>query len=905
LPDLSVFFEERFRKTLPVKDTSVQYGGPPTKVDLSVFFKETPAGVGTTERPARKAGTLQEEQPTLPQMAKRKVSEITGAGKRDIREMVTGLPPALAQLADLLMEPDVYPFQKFEKLGELGKHIGKEELGAYKKLVRHPIRSFEEHPVYSLMRLLPVTGAMGMAGRLGVGAKIAEKLGKVSPLLERTFLRPFATQPELQTLFRQQRGGVGLGRLQAREMAESLYAGWSPAERLRLGQIMKGSITKQPEFLKVTQPVKQLREELATGLRKRGLLSEETFLTKLPRKRVAELNRKEAELLTKMGKLWEHRRFPGQADRLRKELQKVRDIRTKLYHHYHYGGWAEYMPREYLKHLENKTQILQFLSPKKYRIKTPWQKGRKDIPEEIRIAMGEVLEPAYPMYNAISRESRAIATYDLFQDLAKNPKWVWDGKGKLPEGWIQVNKTENLKSLGDLAGKYVRPDVAEEIGRMARVMGKGEQFYQKSLSLWKAGKVLPRAGTHLRNIYNNLIFADFAGLSPFKPTTYKWLLKGIQEIRNRGEAYTQLVKEGFLGTEYYGQEILPAFAKYLKSGKQTNLYDTMADIAKGGFNKLGEIYQMEDQVFKVAIYMKHRAKGRSMAEALAEVDKWMPNYAEVPGVTRFLRTSPIGAPFFSFKSEAIRIAKNAAQEHPLKLAFWMMLPGMITDMSAKQMGLNDKQVAELEKQLPEYAKTGMYALIPSDKKKPRWLDLTYVMFLGDLTEVTDPRDLMAHPVFATAFAIATKAAGMEGRKLYSGGKITRPGMTLQEETGAWLDYIWKMAAPSNPLVPGSFDYDKIRRAYLEKRHPVTGEVPSKKWTLLDVFGGLRTKTFGTTKQQKKFYLIGKKRRIEDLVGEIYRTMSRKDKKDMTHDEKMAKVRQLLQEIQKVQREPED
>jgi len=797
------------------------------------------------------------------------------------------------------------PEEKLDKLAQLLKGMTKEELKAYGELIRHPIRSFEEHPVYSGMRLLPPLGVAGALGRLGVGAKIAKgvaKIPKVGPKLERAFLRPHALEPKLQTLFRRHRGEVGLGRLGAREAAESLYKGLSSGERLRLGQIMKGGITTKPGVRKLIEPVKKLREELAGGLRERGLLGEETFLTKLPKKRVTHLKQMErgfkerlsalkeiqntpvanrTKLFSELRKLtvWKEkyktqmrnlrgqqrykdmdldinmtqlaidglndeikfvqqmikqkRPYKGLAGDIKKLEKQAGDVDTRLYQHYHYGGWMEYMPREYLKHIENKATVLQFLNPKKYRIKTPWQKGRKDIPEEVRMAMGEVLEPSYPMYNAISKESRAIATYDLFQDLAKNPKWVWDGKGIKPEGWIRVSKTENLKSLGDLSGKWVRPDIAESVNRMSKVMGKGEAFYTKALSLWKWGKVVPRMGTHMRNIYNNLIFADFAGLSPFDPGTYVWLKRAMAEYRKRGTAYTELVKEGMLGTEFYGVEILPQFAKYLKSGKKANLFDSMTDVCKGGLNKLGEIYQAEDQIFKLAIYMKHRAKGRSMAEAVAQVDMWMPNYAEVPGATRILRQTAV--PFFSFKSEAIRIAKNAAQDHPVKLAFWMMMPGMITDMSAKQMGLTDKQMAKLEAGRPEYARNGMYALVPSDKKDPRWMDLTYVMFLGDLTETADPRTFMANPVFTTGYAVATKVAGLQARELFSGRKITRPGMTFTEEVTAWLDYSAKQFGPSAPL-PGSYDYDKLRRAFLKKPHPRTGKVPSKTWTALDVFG---------------------------------------------------------------------
>ena len=924
----------------------------PTEISTLEVPKKLP-----TETIAPYQKSITEKITELPSKIKKEVQYVGERGIEDIETIVKGLPEAGLGLAKVMSLPEA---ERNVALGNMAVELTKAQWERWKAIVKHPITELRERPVLTALDIaLPLT-AFKVAGTVGLLGKAGtlESIPAIGKVAQRYLGRPFSYEPELQTLFRQTAGKVTLGRQAGIKEAERLFKGFSPAERLRVGQIIKGGITTEPKFVEAVKPVKELRETLASQLRERGLLGEETFLTKLPQKTVSELN-KSRELLDErlttlqelrdtpvanrtklldrintlnrlktknkielnriksskeiidtekfwLGKYRESaieglddeikniradilakRPYKGLASDIQKLEGKVEELDTRLFHHYHYGGWMEYMPREYLKHIENKGKLLQWLSPKTYRIRTPWQKGRTDIPEEVRMAMGEVLEPSYPMYMAITRESRAIATYDLFQDVAKNPKWA---SAKPVENWVRISESERIPALGDLAGKYVRPDVAEEINGFSRMLTPGQQVYQKWLSLWKFGKVVPRVGTHLRNIYNDFVFLDFAGLSPVNPKTYPLLVDALKDIRASGRVSQKLIKDGLLETEYAGTEIIPLFTRWLsKAGKEGNLFNDFADVVKSGVNKASEIYKMEDQVFKVATAM-HWEKKVGWGRALEEVDRWFPNYREVPKVTKFLRQYPLGAPFFSFKSEALRIAKNAAIHHPLKLAKWAMMPSLITDTSARMIGMSDEEVNKWRNSLPDWAKKGMYAVVPSDKNNPRAIDLTYVLFLGDLSEGVDPRTIASNPVFTIPYA------AFSNRELFSDKKITRPGFTTQETMKAWTEKLIRDLAPTFMLIPGSTDYEKMRKALLKKPEAITGKPPSIPWTLLDVFGGLRTRTFGEEKERMKSFYLGKKGSMKDLVSEIYYTVNRKD---LTPEQKRDKIKQLQEAIKKV------
>lgn len=909
------FGERALQESLPITDPFIPVLQKEQGVSLYQQWKAkrglldtVPAEAEATGVPPTTEGTLRSWERGLFGKAKQEVKEIAGAGAADIDEIVSSLPALALILKDIAPTP-ITPeeFEQNKRLGMVLLEAGKIELKEYRKLLKHPLREFKAHPVHTLLRLLPIKFGLGFAAR-AAGKPVAKAVSKV-PFLKKGLLRPFSDDPAVRDVFRSHRGQINLGELEAKRVAESLHKGLSAAERLRAGQIIKGSTTELPEFKAITAPVKKTRDWLAGELRKRKLLGEETFLTKLPKKRVAELNRQKVALEKEIGRLEKHSQYPGRAKQIGAAREKIKDINTHLKFHYHRGGELgrfplEYMPREYMKHLENKQKILHFLNPKKYSIKTPWKKGRKDIPEEVRIAMGEVLEPAHPMYLGITQESRAIAAYDLFQEIAKNPKWAWSAEtaaGAKPEGWIQISKTEKLKSLGDLSGKYVRPDIAEVITRMGMSDVKAIALYKKSMAVWKMGKILPRAGTHMRNMYNNVVFLDFAGLSPLNPKTYAWLFKAGKEIKNKGPLYKEMLKSGLIETEFYGQEMLPLMQKYLQSGKKANLFDDVADAVKGSVNKLGQLYQAEDQMFKIAIYMKHRADGMAKADALNLVDRFMPNYAEVPGITRLARQTVI--PFASFKSEAFRIFKNAAQDQPLKLAYWMALPGLITDMSAKTMGLSDKQVDKLEKNMPDYAKSGLYALVPSDPKHPKWWDASYVFFWNDLVETSEGKGLLAHPLLGIAYALQRQVQKGQAEEVFTGKTITTPGrsMPLSEKFTNWANYLWKTATPATPT-PGAPDYQKIKRAVTKEKHPWTGEIPSKTLTALDVLGGIRVKGFGTPEQMEESKLIGQsveggaiKKRIRRLQRLIERGFLSKEK-EKEYEEKIEWLEEQLEAV---------
>ncbi|KKL86673.1 hypothetical protein LCGC14_1942370, partial [marine sediment metagenome] len=161
------------------------------------------------------------------------------------------------------------------------------------------------------------------------------------------------------------------------ELGERLTKKFTPAEQQALGRMVKGEATAQ-DLLKLRNDVawndaieaaKQARVEmdnLGSQAVMQDLLSEETF----------------------------------------------------------FRNYGKYMPRLYRKHeLKYESMIKQFREKVPTRLDLSRFKKREDIPEHIRMLMGEILEPGLPVAKGIAQIAHDVGNMRLFNTVAENAKW--------------------------------------------------------------------------------------------------------------------------------------------------------------------------------------------------------------------------------------------------------------------------------------------------------------------------------------------------------------------------------------------------------------------------------------------------------------------------------------------------
>ena len=368
---------------------------------------------------------------------------------------------------------------------------------------------------------------------------------------------------------------------------------------------------------------------------------------------------------------------------------------------------------------------------------------RKDIPREIRALMGEIEEGPTAAAITINNLTQMIAGFrflDRFAkgaDLIRHPSYA--GKTRVP--WVRDQFAPGYKLLpeaegwGPLKGKYVlekywadlndfRWSISGQLGPAPKIIGtlEGPRPAQFAMAVFKISKTVLNPATHARNILGNTVFADFADISALNPLNWKYYLSAADELLKSGkgltaearrrmgglsgdEAMTDVVRSaiehGAIHTEFMGGEVLQDMAISLIKNKgqfgRTQLQQMQRPI-----KAIGRLYNAQDQIFKLASFIKQTSKGATAREAAKHVNTWFPNYRDVSQFIRSARVSYVGAPFITFTAEATRIFSNAARQHPIKFVKWMILPKAISSMAAAHLGLSDQDVEELRKSLPRY-----------------------------------------------------------------------------------------------------------------------------------------------------------------------------------------------------------
>ncbi len=594
---------------------------------------------------------------------------------------------------------------------------------------------------------------------------------------------------------------IGEGTERARELGERLGRGLSQQEQRALGRFIKGEFDERelrlmrddPRFADAIEAAKVARSEMDTlggQAVMQGLLSQETF----------------------------------------------------------FRNYGKYMPRLYQRHELNYEDLLRKFGEKKpTTLDLSRFKRREDIPEEVRALMGEIEEPAYPVAKGISQLTHDVETARLFNLVADRPEWV---SAEPRPGFVQMPES---KKLGRLSGQFVQRHIADDINQIIRSRSEGEKIYRALLSEWKYSKVVLNPATHGRNTMSNTILAYLGGLPPTRVDIYAVALK---DLRRQGRWYREAKQTGLLESTYARAELDLLFDSWNKStGSLTDRLATMAkDLREGQASKavqqarpshtrigrkLANLYQGEEQWFKLAKYIHNRERGMGVREAAADAEKWLFNYQEVPKLVDWARTSPFGAPFITFTYKALPVVMESAVKYPWRIGAIVALLNAMQEQSKQ--GMTEAQKRQLERVLPKRMKgealgAPNFVLLPYKDRYGRlqYLDLSYILPWGDIAE-TGATGL---PNLALSNPLTRAAVELGGNKsLYTGREIFRPTDTAGEKAGKVGEYLWRQAMPA--LAPGGASFGKLERA-------VTGEpdyfgrtrpVPS---ILADALLGLRT-----------------------------------------------------------------
>jgi len=572
------------------------------------------------------------------------------------------------------------------------------------------------------------------------------------------------------------------------------------------------------------------------------------------------------------------RAFPGKAKKVSELTDKIAKINASLQQQYHLGG-EQYFPRMYLSKEEQAARGLPLFAERRVRAK--FAKQRKKIPEEVRKAMGEIKEPAYPVMKRMIQESSAIETAKLFEFAAGNPKWV-------SSEWIPgfVKKAlPDTKAYGALRGKFVHPTIHSDVTALLRTKSDIEALYDTGMGVWKLGKTVWSPPLHFRNMFCNTILLDLSGMDHIQQA--KYLVKALKHLRTNSEEYRQ-ARRYFMRTTMVRGELLDDMLKGFKEVEGQGGLRTIINGINRGVSKASakpsEIYQSEEFIGKFVKYLSQRDKGKSIIEAVQEANKALFDYSDLATWEKNIARRIM--PFYTFPRKALPVVLEAAANRPLVLAKYPMLAKSLTQYSLHRLEITTKDYEQIEKLLPEYMNQGSYLLMPYRDANGdlRFFDWTWNVPWGGLFEA-EQRGLMksviTNPLSQIVYEIMQNKSSWTGRKIYD------DAIPVDKQTPAYrkeqnfkkMLYVWQALSPS--IAYKGIYWDKLMGAVRGKKE--RGKDMLLPEAIAHTIFGVRTQALDID-EARRWKLLEMAEGFNELRGSMIRVLMQRSNGDITEKE---------------------
>lgn len=353
--------------------------------------------------------------------------------------------------------------------------------------------------------------------------------------------------------------------------------------------------------------------------------------------------------------------------------------------------------------------------------------GRTDLPQEVRLLLGEIQDPLYRAYRAIKDQAFDIQHNLMLSYVAKEVPDVVTHENlhkafaitkqqykSLPEDlknkFTKLSMKDDLKKFpmhrwGGLEGMYVRNDVYNELVGSIKQMNKWQEAYSEVLSIWKKMKVPLSPRTVMRNLFSDSIMKWLGGMPMTKQKHYLSMAKNA--LKNAGPNHP-LVKEamdyGVLDSGLFTSDsrmfmdtldkamltpdnIDKSPAKFIR--RFHKWIDSAGASAMGGLgigDRASQVYSHWENMSKMSMYMFLRdPNGLNLpAPKAAELTKlYLFDYSALPPALKALSQST--HPFIGYPYLATRAMVYTMKNAPHRI-FGMLLAAQIAKGTADMLG---------------------------------------------------------------------------------------------------------------------------------------------------------------------------------------------------------------------------
>jgi len=324
--------------------------------------------------------------------------------------------------------------------------------------------------------------------------------------------------------------------------------------------------------------------------------------------------------------------------------------------------------------------------------------ARTDIPKDVRVLLGEVKDPFRNYVKTYSNLAKVRAENKFLSEVSQNLINKGIAKTEKPIDGLNYYSLKDIteKRLGAVVGKttakegfnnpleklYVSKaykDALESGYEAVNIEGPYMKAWMMSKGLSQTAKTIYSPTTHGRNVIGNFFFLGANGMLGPKGglDALKAVSNNLLNLKNKDltEQYARYVE---LGIANSGVKLgvlrnnLRAFDKNPTKWLEKSSENKIVGGIKKGDAGLKDVYQAEDDIFKIAHFIKsldtvkksNKYKDLPLEQqeriAAQRTRDLMPNYNLVPKAIKSLRGAAVGD-FVSFPAELIRISKNLAK----------------------------------------------------------------------------------------------------------------------------------------------------------------------------------------------------------------------------------------------------
>ena len=493
-----------------------------------------------------------------------------------------------------------------------------------------------------------------------------------------------------------------------------------------------------------------------------------------------------------------------------------------------------------------------------------WIDGNKvglwrDWTEAERREMGEIDEAAYATARTLFQMQRNIENGHFLRWLARNGNLSVAAVDDLPEGatplratgtqhaaylpneWVKVPDTEITESggvrvYGALAGRWVSGPVWNEVRQVVPTDPYPRwKWYDDLVRVFKIGHTALSPTVHVNNIAADLVFAEMADLRSHY--VLHSLMDHLAAWRGDEVAAGRLrdfEDSGAAGNTYAAVELKKEILGPLEDALRMEFRDhtgenapdnpllltkalsAMTSVLSGlnaVKNKAVDLYQLEDNVFRYAMYQQARAEGDSRSKAAQRaIDAFLDYDINAPWVNVARRTA---FPFLAFTYRAIPKLDQMLREKPWKL---LKLAATIGALNAASYALSGGKEDEERALLPDDRAGKIWGLFPrmvrmpwnDARGHPVFLDILRFIPMGDLFLWQQTHSAIPIlPMMVPGGPVEWLMEFLANKDSFTGKEITLATDTPAEKASKMAGHLWKGLSPNFVLWPGSYQYDKV------------------------------------------------------------------------------------------------